>query len=160
MKRNRKWQKGFTLLEILLVLALLGLLLAYPKTRIFSSIQSQKSMVGIIASDLRWARMNAILTNERFQVKVYPHGTSALPEYRIIASGKDGDIIVQKRELPKEYTLYRNVNPRLIEEEEFHWTTFTPQGSARTGTLGLQNEDGRLVQIIISNMGRIRIEEE
>lgn len=160
MQRNRKWTAGFTFMEVLLVLTLMGVLLNFPEIRL-SSNQEQKSTVGMVTADLRWARMNAILTNRRFQVKVYPSGfgEESGPKYRIISLGADGDTIVQRRALPQELTLYRNLNPRLIEEEEFHWTTFNPQGSAGTGTLGIKDQEGRMVQIIISNMGRIRIEE-
>lgn len=158
----RRDDRGFTMIEVVMALFLLGLLFfVMPLPGTFSAVKKQDATIGMIAADLRWARMNAILQNRRYQVKVFRDGYGDSSEQELIIFFMEGEeeMMAIRSSIPKEYTLYRNLNPRLM-EEEFHWTTFTPQGSAGTGTLGLMNEEGRLVKIIISNMGRVRIEKE
>lgn len=145
-----------------MVLFLMGLIgVAVPVPESFSAVKRHDSIVSMITADLRWARMNSILEKKRYLVKVYKngYGDGDKPEYVIFVDDGGTERIVRRNLIPKEYTLYRNLIPRPL-EDVFHWTTFHPRGSAGTGTLCLQNSQGRMIKIVISNMGRVRLEED
>lgn len=161
LKRERKKSCGFSLVEVVLVISLLGfLLLALPQTRSFSDAQRDDSVSTMIRADLRWARMNAILKKKIYRVRVYRDGLEGEGPSMYLISMEEGgeERVVLEREIPNEYKLYRNLNPQPLDSQVFSWTTFHPRGSAGAGTLGLKNREGRIMMIVVSNIGRIRFE--
>lgn len=162
MERRKEGIGGFSVVEVVLVMGLIGLLLlALPDTRSFSHVQRQDSMISMIAADLRFARMSSILKKRVFRVRVYRdgYGGEGPSQYLIFMEEGGEEKVILKRELPEEYRLYRNLNPQPLSSSVFSWTTFHPRGSAGAGTLGLKNPEGRIMMIVVSNIGRIRIEE-
>ena len=72
MKINMKNNHGFTLIEALLIILLIGILAAIAIPRIGSSEKSAYSSARQIVSDLRYTRTLAVTTGQRHYLKFFP----------------------------------------------------------------------------------------
>jgi prepilin-type N-terminal cleavage/methylation domain-containing protein len=157
---------GFTLLEILVVISIIGLIsVIVPLPTSLISNTNLDLVVDKILSDLRWARMMAIVNNRTYCFRIYSNqniyknNLNGLSDYIIYYENKLGQpVVVRHGEYPAELVLYKNLTPVMITDDFYERVKFYGYGTAMTGTIGLKNDEGKLVQIVISQRGRIRVE--
>lgn len=156
---------GFTLFETILVIVILSMLTAFIPLQSSDYLKiGLNSTAKSIVYDLRWARMQAILHNRDYHFRIYKDDDI----YRRDLDGKSDYIIytvegkknnvVRIGSYPAKYILYKNLTPVKIEDDYYDRIKFTGYGTASTGTIGLKLNNERLVQVVISQFGRVRIE--
>lgn len=155
--------KGFTLIEIMMVLTIMGIILYFtflPENFVINC--RFDSVIDRLVINLRWARMKAILDNRDYNFKIYAEDNNydGKCKYIIYYESEDHTVIIRKGEYPAEYTLYKDLHPVKINSEFYDRIKFTCYGTAVNGTIGLENESGNLTKVVVSQMGRIRIEED
>ena len=162
----REDQAGFTLLETMGVIIIIGLIIVvipYPNL-ILSSI-TLETEIDKIVNDLRWTRMMAIIKNETYYFRIYSKQNIYNENYNgqidyIIYYIDDSDqpIVVKQGEYPAEFVLFKNRAPVRITNDYYERIKFYGYGTALPGTVGLRNNEGDLIQVVVSQLGRIRIE--
>ena len=150
-KTELKQEKGLTLVELLCVLALLGLILAVavPAVSGISDNRNLELAARGLASDLRRTQQRAITSGyeQRVEFRLF------MNDYRIRDLGSGERVTIK---LPEGIN-YRSVNfpsgsghPTLV----FHRSGAPGQG----GTVGLTNESGDVLYVIVTPAtGRVRI---
>jgi prepilin-type N-terminal cleavage/methylation domain-containing protein len=121
-------KKGFSLIEIIVVLGMLGVLfaLSLPISSRFSSVLYLNASAKALASELRNVQNQSILQHKTLSLDL---ANLNLPPGIHLANNRD--------------------------------ITFSPSGfppPGKSGTLVLQNSLGRTKKVIVSSVGRVRIE--
>ncbi len=158
--------KGFTLLEVLLVIALTGIIFCIsPISRGFYGHTEYETTIKKITRDLRRFRMKAICSNRTYKFRIYrdddifKKDNDFKSDYIFYFINEMGEeVIVYHGEYPGEYKLYKNLNEKIVKENYYSRISFTGRGTACPGTVGLEGIDGRLKKIVVSQLGRVRIE--
>ncbi len=159
-------QRGFTLFEVLTVIVIISIITCLsPVSSGFYTNSRYKTTVKKIVTDLRRFRMKAIYNNKTYNFRIYRGDdiyitdADSKSDYIFYYNDTNGnEIIVYHGKYPAQYTLYKNLNQVEITGEYYDRISFTGQGTACTGTIGLKNTEGKLTQIIVSQLGRIRVE--
>ena len=148
--QNRTREIGFTLLELMIIVAILGILIALAAPSFTSLLERRKIIAAAeaIQSDLRWARSEAIKRNTDVTVSFTP-GAGGIWKYVITPAIKT----VDSATIPE----FGNV----ALAENFggdHATGFdhTRGTSNDNGTVALTSSAGK-VCIVLSTLGRVRI---
>ena len=157
---------GFTLIETLIVIVIMGIITTIiPLSSSLINNTRLESVIDRIISDLRWARMEAIITNKTYFFRIYSNENIYLKNFNgrsdYIIYYKDRDkkqVIVRHGEFPGEYILFKNKTPVKITDDYYERIKFYGYGTAMTGTIGLENSDNKMVKIVVSQRGRMRIE--
>jgi len=122
---RRRRQSGFTLLEMIVVLVILGLMLTLVITRgpMHSARLDTEAAARELAGTLRLARGRAIAQNQPISVELAPHGyqVSGLAAHTI-----PGDVAITG-------------NPEI---------RFAPDGSSSGGTVVVQSATSRMVIVV------------
>jgi len=150
-----KDKRGFTLVEVLVVLTIIGIigLVAVPSFEPMQQSMGLRTSARELASELRYAQQKAVaegvahsvyvdVANNLFSLR---KETTVLEEKRLA-----GDIVVDPV-----YSTGITGN--------FIVTTFTETGNPVVGagnkTIALKNNSGRMVNVVISTIGRVSIRE-
>ena len=166
-------QRGFTLLEILLVLALLALasVLVVPNV---GSLDARTYSVQLrqVNALLHYARRNAVITGLPFSARLY--GPTFRPDDADIASadefaggrergqGQSAGLLQTPEARWKSDGIalsYEDSTERLTEVERFIDVTFYPEGGSSGGTLIFSRDDRHTRIVIDPFTGRISSEE-
>ncbi len=160
--------RGFTLIEIIMVIAVLAICASMflPFRGLVIGFKT-RTIVKDMVSTLRWARSKAIILNKTLIFRIYRdddlfrEDNDDNIDYLIYYKNQDNSLnVVKIGSYPGSFKLYKNIHPRIIEENFYERIRFTGQGTALSGTIGLKNESGDLYQIIVSQLGRVRLESE
>ena len=157
---------GFTLIEVLLVITLMAVItFANPISVSFQKKIKMRSTVNRIVSDLRYARILSLIKKRTYRFRIYRNDdlykidSDSDSDYIIYYTDDSNDICVVKEGwFPGQYRLYKNLNPSLCTDDYYDRVRFMPHGTALGGTIGLKDGDGEILKIIISQLGRVRIE--
>lgn len=163
-----KHEKGYTLIEIVIIIVIISIITTILPLKISSVYHvTLKSTIDKIVYDLRWARIQAILNNKIYYVRVYKHDDiykkddDYESDYIIYTTNNNDEIIIEKEgNFSSKYTLYKNLTPVKIEDNYYDRINFTPFGTAKMGTIGLKTENEKLIKITVNWFGRIRVENE
>lgn len=158
-----KEQEGFTLIEVLLVITVMGILftISYqPQLNYDFKIEQE---VESLAADLRWARNRAILDNETYIFRIYTIKESAeaakIPYYFYI---KDDDkmIIKKKGYYSASLILYKTLSHKVVEGDYYEWIRFKNTATARGGTVALAEAEAgaKKYSITVNQLGRVKVE--
>ena len=147
--KTRVGNKGFTLLELLVVLTLLGILAlaAVPRFNAAADYIELRKDAGEIARQLRLARHRAIATMQANQVRFYPD----LQRYRVY------------QPVQKTYSLSSGVRFVYVSfpKDARGWIIcqFSPLGVPTAGgTAALENRRGQRLYVVVNPVtGRVRI---
>jgi general secretion pathway protein H len=132
MNRNR--QRGFTLLEMIIVLAILGLVLALVVTRgpMHSARLDTEAAAREVAGELRLARGHAIAHDQSVSVVLTPH------TYQIVG--------LPQRVVPPDVALAGSAMIR-----------FSPDGSSSGGTVFVQTATSRTAIVVSWLTGSVEV---
>ena len=97
MYKNRRFSAGFTLVELLVVLAILGMIAAFAAPRVFKYLGSAK----MDAAKIQIESLSSGLDLYRLEVGSYPASMSALVEKPAGVDKWNGPYL-KKRSLPKD----------------------------------------------------------
>jgi prepilin-type N-terminal cleavage/methylation domain-containing protein len=152
-------QKGITLLEIIVVLAIIGLLVALSTPRLYNSwrnLQCKRAATSF-ASLLRYAHQQAILRKEPQTIRIDLDGltTRLLPPKAVSHEGEDGK--VKKTTSPVTYTFPSSVRPRLIIPER---ATVIDSGQRDILFYPTGNSTGEIIELVnvLGNIYRISLD--
>lgn len=141
MKKNfQKNIKGFTLLEIIIVILVIAIIMAVGVPKIFKGIESTKSrnLLSDIVMFLRKTRMEALSNSETIKVSIkLQEGLFEADNGKTFSIPVDSGISI---DVEDEY-IYTD-----IEETSF---TFYPNGMASGAKLMVLNEDDKMAIIIV-----------
>lgn len=155
--------KGFTLIEVMLVIIVMGILFSAAYFKVPLDDFKLESQIESIAADLRWARKKAILDNESYIFRIYSIkqniNSNKIPYYLYIK--KDGKNFIQKKGYySSNLILYKTLGLKLVENDYYEWIRFTNTATARGGTIALAAPDKNAKKYIITvnQLGRVKIE--
>lgn len=145
MKRIIKNRSGFTLIEFLLVLSLIGILLTLSTAGLQKLINKYKIQVSAneLLSYLRKSKQLSITNHETYGIQLISN-----KEYGLFKDGEPG--YLEKIELEKGIVItHSRTNKK---------TTFSPLGTAYSGTFTIKTLDGSSIDVVISYSGKIRLD--
>jgi type IV fimbrial biogenesis protein FimT len=158
------YSKGFTLIEVLIVFALIGIISAFAVPNVVTMVRSYrlKSAANELASTLQLARGTAISQNAN---SVLTFNTVSKSYSAFSDNGDGGGTIndgVQNGTEPTTKTV--NLQTSYYGEISFNTpsfgntTVFNSQGMCTpSGTISLQNSVGATIQVVVSPSGSIRV---
>ena len=160
------YENGYTLIEVIIVTVIISMVATFFSLKISDVYDlTMEATIDNIVYDLRWARIQAILNNENYYLRVYrkddiyKKDDDYRSDYIIYVKDENENIIVKKEGVfSSKYILYKNLTPVKIEDDYYDRITFTSFGTAKTGTIGLKSGNGKLIKITVNHFGRIRIE--
>ena len=164
-KPRRSGEAGFTLLELIVVLAILGLVAAIGTPNVVSWLARLRSRAAAdeVASVLQSARLQAIARNTRLQVCLYrnatPHDFLALRSLDALQP----DCPAPPATSSPDYAAFRHTMTELpgarIVRTNRRSFVFAPRGTATAGSFTLETiVDGHQRRIIVAPTGRVRSE--
>lgn len=140
MSGNIKKRKGYTLVELIVVIALIGIVLSIsiPSIKIIFTTSEKKELMEF-KRDLIFARNSAVMEN-----KVYSIDLDIVEnQYFIRKSNKNGQKLIKKKKF---------VNGIVLKEDNLgHNVTFYSTGSVeKAGTIRLSNRKNEKIYITIT----------
>lgn len=179
---DRLSQNGFTLNELIMVIALVAIIatLAVPSMKGFIDTSRLKSASEAIAGDLQLARSEAVKRNTSISVNFDADGSSTWCYGIDENTGCDCNLSdptnasacalpISGNQILYASTTDSSVTPNLSSDYDGielappsfsgnSYTTFSPtRGTASAGTLTLTADNGRILKIVISAIGRVKI---
>lgn len=158
---------AFTLLEVIMVIALIGgMITVTPYTIGLRERLELKAAVDRIVKDLRYARIQAIIADKTYIFRIYSQDNlyqiddDGQADYIIYEQNGGQEVVLRAGGYPAKFRLFRNLTPVRVEEDYYERIRFTGNGTARGGTVGIKNSSGYMVQIVVSSLGRVRIEKK
>jgi len=150
-------KNGFSLVELLVVIAMIAVVSAIVTPHIIGWRSSAKlrGAVGNLKSDLEMAKINAIKENNYVVVKFDSNG------YEVFVDKSDDRLrdadepILRNRELPAGVAFDLSHDNWTFTSNR---TGFNSRGTADNGTAVLINTRGEQSNIVVSTLGRIRVE--
>jgi len=161
-----KSEGGFTLFEVMTVLLIMGIIISIsPVSSSFYNHSCYEKTITEIVVEMRRFRMKAICENVTYNFRIYRtddiyiNDSDSKSDYIFYYEDDDNNaIVVHHGKYPAEYRLYKNLERVIVDDNSFDSISFTGRGTADTGTIGLETLDGKFQQIVVSQLGRIRIE--
>ncbi|MGM0547926.1 MAG: pilus assembly FimT family protein [Bacillota bacterium] len=154
---------GFTLIEILIVITLMGILFGLSYSLELKQDFAVEQQLESIAADLRWARNKAVLDNQSYIFRIYTvkenMNENKIPYYFYIE--KNGKKIIKKKGYySAELILYKTLKFKLVESKYYEWIRFNNTATARGGTIALAkaNPDANKYSVTVNQLGRVRVE--
>ena len=158
-----KVEAGFTLIEVLLVITVMGILFTVsyqPQLKDEFKIEQE---IESLAADLRWARNKAILDNQTYIFRIYTIKESAdatkIPYYLYVK--EDGSKIIKKKGYYSAgLILYKTLSFKVVEGDYYEWIRFNNTATARGGTVALAEakSGAQKYSITVNQLGRVRVE--
>lgn len=155
--------QGYTLLELLLVITIIGILLTVSLPVKTSKNFKIRQEIESLAADMRWARNKAVLDNTTYIFRIYTvkenPNVDKIPYYFYIK--KDGKQIIKKKGYySSSLILYKNLNFKIVESEYYEWIRFKYTATARAGTIAFSkaSTDAKKYSITVNQLGRVRVE--
>jgi type IV fimbrial biogenesis protein FimT len=147
---NRAHKMGFTLLELMIIVAILGILVALAAPSLTSILERRKIIAAAeaIQSDLRWTRSEAIKRNTDITITFTP-GAAGAWSYTITPAGKT----VNSATIPEFGNIALTENFGVDHATGFDHIRGT---SNDNGTVTLTSPAGE-VHVVLSVLGRARI---
>jgi type IV fimbrial biogenesis protein FimT len=144
-ERGISWARGFTLVEILVTIALIGIIsaIAIPDWGTLLPTFRLNGATRQIQSELHRIKMKAVTENVNFQLVYSENGQT----YQVKRNGAE----LETKSLPEGIKLRTATSPLTLE--------FTPRGtpsSAGTVTVKLCNTKGEGKNVVVRATGRIR----
>lgn len=163
-----KFAKGYTLIEVIIVIIMISIILAILPLNTSSVYDiSLKAAADQIVLDLRWARIQAILSNETYNFRIYKtddiykKDDDYKSDYIIYTIDQNNKFTIKKEgTFSANYTLYKNLNSVKVTADYYDKINFTPFGTSRAGTAVLKTNNNKFIKIAVNYFGRIRIENE
>lgn len=159
MKNNR----GFTLIEILLVITIMGILFTISyRPQLKKDFQIEQEIEGL-AADMRWARNKAILDSQTYIFRIYTvkenSGDNKIPYYFYIKE-EGQKIIKRKGYYSSSLILYKTLSFKIVDDEYYEWIRFNNTATARGGTVALAKSQAgaKKYSITVNQLGRVRVE--
>ncbi|PUU90697.1 MAG: hypothetical protein CI947_1398 [Halanaerobium sp.] len=158
-----KAEQGFTLIEVLLVITVMGILFSVSYQPQFKDGFKIEQEIESLAADLRWARNKAILDNQTYIFRIYTIKESAdknkIPYYLYVK--EDGRKIIKKKGYYSAgLILYKTLSLKVVEGDYYEWIRFNNTATARGGTVALAEAKigAQKYSITVNQLGRVRIE--
>ena len=150
-------KEGFTIFELLVVIAVIAVVSAIVTPQIIGWRNSAKlrGAVGNLKGDLEMAKTNAIKENNYVAVSFADNGYAVFVDLSNDRALDDGEPVLRNRALPAGVAF-----DRLHPDWTFpsNVTGFNSRGTADNGTVVLINTKGEQKNVVISTLGRIRVE--
>lgn len=125
-----------------------------------------RSCINRIVTDLRHARIMSIIKNRTYRFRIYSDDDIYKSDddndvdYIIYFTNDQGDIVItRKGEYSGDYTLYKNLSETEVTDPYYDRIRFKPHGTALSGTIGLKNKEEKIIKIVVSQLGRVRVDE-
>lgn len=158
-----KNREGFTLIEVLLVITVLGILFTVSyQPDLKNDFQIEQQIEGL-AADLRWARNKAILDDQTYIFRIYTvkenSSSNKIPYYFYVK--EDGNKIIKKKGYySSNLILYKTLSHKAVEGEYYEWIRFNNTATARGGTVALAGARpaAKKFSITVNQLGRVRVE--
>ena len=156
--------KGFTLAELMIVVAVIGILSAITTPILFSQLPNYRlaGTARAISSTLQYAKMSAASTGKEYKVQ-FLLDTSP-QRYQLqqgnLFNGSDAwtDVRVSQ-EIPAQVHIDHGTDYKGSHTAGKSTITFNPTGTASSGGVYLENSKGNRYSVkVSSSTGRIRIE--
>ncbi len=155
-------RQGFTLLELLLVLAIMGLASAVLIPRLNSDVKLFDAQVRELVAILKYSRRMAIVNNRVQRVTLLPHIDRQLGEQQKSSPQSDKNKAISKKNTPWQSRgaqyLWTAVNTRAEIKNKKLIIDFFPQGGATEGELILYHKKLKTLIKIDGFTGRVSIE--
>lgn len=148
--------QGFSFLEIVVALSILGLFLTVSLPNLADWLHSYrlKTAANTLANHLRQARLSAVYEGVKYQLQVKNKDQGNF--YQLVQDPDGVNRIIEsigKIVLDAAYT-----EVFIISAPGSGKITFTPKGTASTGSIILQNSKGEQKKIVVNNTGRVKME--
>lgn len=157
-KRRSSWARGFTLIEILLVVVLLGILvgLAVPDFARSFRHQSFQTEIQNLQQAIRYCQYQAIGGRKTLRLSIDPEGKSYRVEQQVNPDSLESFAPVpgrlgHGRSLAQAFTLEAATRQPIL---------FFPDGTFSGVNLEIEGEDGESAVIKLSGVGQFRIEKK
>ena len=182
MKRHSQNIRGFTLIEMMMVILVIAVIsvLAVPSMKDYIDVSRLKAATEAIAGDLQLARSESVKRNIPIYVNFKADNTTtwcygidentgcdcdltAPDNANACALSINGNNILyatttKPSVTPNMSSDYQGVELAQVSFNGNTYTSFSPtRGTASSGTLKLTAANGRILKVIISPIGRIRI---
>lgn len=158
-----KNEKGFSLIELLLVITIMGILFTISYKPQLKNDFPVEQQIESLAADLRWARNKAILDNKTYIFRIYTIkediNSNKIP-YFFYTKENNKIIIKKKGYYSSDLILYKTLSLKVVEAEYYEWIRFNNTATARGGTIGLARADtgAKKFRVITNQLGRVRVE--
>lgn len=158
---------AFTLLEVILVITLIGgMMTVVPYSIALRERMELKAAVDRIVKDLKYARVQAIIADKTYIFRIYSRDNlyqindDGQADYIIYEQNGGREVVLRAGVYPAKFQLFRNLKPVRVKDDYYERIRFTGNGTARGGTIGIKSSSGTLLQIVVSSLGRVRVEKE
>lgn len=158
-----KYEQGFSLIELLLVITIMGILLTISFKPQLKNNFEVKQQLESLAADFRWARNRAILDNQTYIFRIYTvtenSDSNKIPYYFYVKED-DQNIIKKKGSYSSDLILYKTLSLKVVETEYYEWIRFNNTATARGGTVGLAKAQSgaEKYKVTVNQLGRVKIE--
>jgi type II secretion system protein H len=159
MHRDISWTDGFTLLELLIVIAMIGIVCAFavPEfTQWRRNVQFKQAAEGLLAA-ARTAKNNAVTLNLQNRLECNPGGN----RYRITEgnraySSTTWTTVKQDWITAPDGVVLRTGNCNNTDTSDVN-VFFSPNGTGSAGTMCVNDDTGAKYKVIVGASGRIRL---
>ena len=156
-------RSGFTLIEVLLVISIMGILFTVSYQPQLKNDFKIEQEIECLAADLRWARNKAILDNQTYIFRIYTvkenSSASKIPYYLYVKD--DGHKMIKKKGYySSSLILYKTLSYKVVEADYYEWIRFNNTATARGSTIALAEAQpaARKYSITVNQLGRVKVE--
>ncbi|WP_076543616.1 pilus assembly FimT family protein [Halanaerobium kushneri] len=156
-------RQGFTLIEILVVITVMGILFTISYRPQFKNDFTIRQEINCLAADFRWARNKAILDNQTYIFRIYTikesPESSKIPYYFYVE--EDENMIIKKKGYySSDLILYKTLSYKAVTDNYYEWIRFNNTATARGGTVALAKAKtgARKYSITVNQLGRVKVE--
>lgn len=148
-------EMGFSLIEVVVVIGILAItaMVTIPNMIDWRHGMRLRAAVNEVRGDLETARARAIKENAQVTVEFIP----ADGRYRLTYPDSDGNTVLIKEQSLPPGLWFAVENPDYTFDSSNNRASFSSRGTAQSGTLVLENDNGKTVSIGVNFLGRIEV---
>ena len=166
LKRNRKAQEGFTLVELMVVVAIIALCGAIATPVLLAELPNYRlrGTARAISSALQYAKMSAASIGKEYKVEFLLDTSPQTYRFQQGSRFSRSEFwkeVEGRREIGRQVRIRRMTDYKGSHSEGAGVIVFNPTGTASSGGIYLENSKGKQCAVKVSSTtGRIRIDDK